>query len=121
MVTKRITSDAPRRTTVPLDEQPRIASCRLDVKELRGQRERYRKLADQVLEIRREPETLSVSFMPELDSALLEKTIAIEKDCCPLFTFDYSPRNRALTIGVIGSEHREALDALAYALKGQAG
>jgi hypothetical protein len=34
----------------------------------------------------------------------------------PFFTFDYSPGDRVLTIGVIGDERRDALDALAYAL-----
>lgn len=121
MTTKRTASGAARRPTVLADEQPPIAGCLLDVDGLRGQRDRYRRLADQALEIRREPDTLTVSFTPELDRALLERTIAVESECCPFFTFDYSPGDRVLTIGVIAVEHRGAFDALAYALGGDAG
>lgn len=121
MTVKPTADNAARRTTVPVDEQLRIAGCRLDVDGLRGQRDRYRRLADQALEIRREPDTLTVRFMAQLDRALLEQTIAVEKACCPFFSFDYSPGDRVLMIGVIGAEHRGALDALAYALVGDAG
>jgi len=108
-----------RLATGTADQQPRIAGCSLDVDGLRGQRDRYRRLAGQALEVRREPETLTVSFMLDFDRDLLERTIAIEKDCCPFFSVDLS--DRVLTIGVAEDEHRGALDALAYALGDDAG
>lgn len=121
MTTEWAPNDAARRTTVPADQKLRITSCRLDLDGLLGQRDRYRRLANQTMEIRRKPETLTVSFTPALDRALLEKAIAIERDCCPFFSFDYSSGDRVLTIGVVGSEHLGALDALAHALGGHAG
>jgi uncharacterized OsmC-like protein len=64
-------------------EQLAVEECRLDVDGARNQRDRYRRLADQALEIRREPDTLTVSFTPQLDRALLERAIAVESECCP--------------------------------------
>jgi hypothetical protein len=99
-----------------MDQQPLIAECHLDLEGSRRQRDRYRTLGGQARAISRRPNSLTISFERELDHELLGKTIAVEKDCCPFFAFDYSPGERTLTIGVRRDEHRSALDALAYAL-----
>jgi hypothetical protein len=99
-----------------MDQQPLIAECRLDLEGSRRQRDRYRTLGGQAAAIRRGSKSLTINFNLELDQELLEKTIAVEKDCCPFFAFEYSPGERTLTIGVSRDEQRPALDALAYAL-----
>jgi hypothetical protein len=99
-----------------MDQLPMIAECNLDLEGSRRQRDRYRALGDQAAAVRRESDSLTIDFNPELDRELLEKTIAVEKDCCPFFAFDYSPEERILTIEVSRDEQRPALDALAYAL-----
>jgi hypothetical protein len=114
MVGKRSSDESPSTAR----EQPGIAGCGLDVEGLRGQRERYHRLAEQVAEIRREPEILTIKFRPDFDRDLLEKTIAVESECCPFFTFSYPDGDEVLTIKVTGHEYRESLDALAYSFGG---
>jgi hypothetical protein len=93
-----------------------IAECRLDLAGLRRQRDRYRKLGDQALDVRRDPDRLTVTFGPELNRDLLEEVIATENECCPFFAFEYSPEVRVMTVGVSNPEFNRALDAIAYAL-----
>jgi hypothetical protein len=99
-----------------MDQQPLIAECRLDLESARRQRDRYRTLGGQASGIRRGSKSVIIKFDPELDQTLLEETIAVEKDCCPFFEFDYSQEELTLTIGVGRDEQRPALDALAFAL-----
>jgi arsenite methyltransferase len=94
------------------------AGCDLDVEGSRRQRDRYRELGRHASAIRRRPASLSIGFQPGVDPALLEETIAVERECCPFFSFDYEPEGRLLTIGVSRDDQRPALDALAYALQG---
>jgi hypothetical protein len=99
-------------------ELPLVDECQLDPGQLGGQRERYRRLAEQTREVRREDELLVVTFGEELDSQLLEETIAIERECCSFFVFDYSAAERRLTARVEPRDRFPALDALAYAFGG---
>jgi hypothetical protein len=99
-----------------MKELPLIAECNLDLEGLRGQRNRYRELGSQATDVQREGDVLVVSFGQDLDRALLEETIVVERECCPFFSFDYSQAERTLTIGVSSREQRPALDALSYAL-----
>jgi hypothetical protein len=102
--------------SVEMSTELPIAECRLDLEGLRRQRDRYRELGGQAAAITRGPESLTVRFGPALDRDLLDETIAVESECCPFFTFDLSPEQRVVTIGVSRPEQRPALDALAYAL-----
>jgi len=120
-MTAKRTTGAAGTTTEMSSEPPLIAGCGLDIEGSRGQRERYRALAGEVRKVRHGPETLTISFTRGVDRALLETTIAVERECCPFFTFDYLPAERILAIGVIEDECRPALDALAYALGDDAG
>ena len=99
-------------------ELPLVDECQLDPEQLRGQRDRYRRLAEQTREVKREDERLIVTFGEDLDSELLERTIAIEQECCSFFVFDYSPAERRLTARVDPRDRLPALDALGYAFGG---
>jgi hypothetical protein len=102
------------------EENP-ISDCRLDSGGLRTQRQRYARLGLAAEAIERKPGSLSVRFGADLDRGLLAETIAIELECCPFFSFDYSPTERLLRIGVEAAEQEAALDALAFALGGGGG
>jgi hypothetical protein len=93
-----------------------IVRCRLDPNGFRAQRERYGKLGAAAEEVQRSRGSLSVRFGEQLDRVLLEETIAVETECCPFFSFDYSAPERLLRIGVETAEQDAALDALAFAL-----
>ncbi|HEX4307185.1 MAG TPA: hypothetical protein VHZ54_14210 [Solirubrobacterales bacterium] len=96
-------------------ELPMLA-CRLDLPDLRQQRDRYGALGTQVEEVVRGPGSLTVRFGPGLDEGLLHETLAIERGCCPFFELSYEPGGRLLRIGVAAPEQSAALDALAFAL-----
>jgi hypothetical protein len=93
-----------------------IAECRLDAAGLQDQRERYARLGRHASEISRGSDDLRVRFQPDLDEGLLRDAMAVERECCPFFSFGYSPRRRILTIGVADPRQAPALDALAFAL-----
>jgi hypothetical protein len=106
---------APASSSGPLP----IAKCRLDVAGLRDQADRYRRLGATATHIERRHGALTVMFGDEPDEHLLTETIAVERDCCPFFEFDYQPSARRLSITVQRADQRLALDALHYALTGR--
>jgi hypothetical protein len=93
-----------------------IAQCGLDPTGVTAQRERYRRLAGSVTRFERGPDELLVQFAPEVEAALVDETLAVERDCCPFFRLDYDPSAHRLAIGVDEDEQRPALDALQFAL-----
>lgn len=93
-----------------------FAQCDLDPPALAAQQERYRQLADSVLELERRPGRLLVRFGADVDPALVEKTLAIERRCCPFFHLAFEPSTRRLEIGVDRADEEPALDALRFAL-----
>jgi len=93
-----------------------IAECRLDLARLREQRDRYGRLGTKVEETVRERGRLTVRLRAGFDQALLREAIAVERECCPFFNFEYTPERRLLEIGVDAPEQDAALDALAFAL-----
>jgi hypothetical protein len=97
------------------DDLP-LAECRLDLPGLRAQRERYRRLAGSVQRLERRPGRLLVEFGADLDSALLDETLAVERECCPFFCLDFVPDERRLIAGVEHSHEEAALDALRFQL-----
>ena len=42
--------------------------------------------------------------------------IAVERECCPFFVFDFDERARRLEVSVRDDEHAPALDAIASIL-----
>jgi hypothetical protein len=57
-----------------------------------------------------------VDLDEQVDTELVDETIAIERECCPFFTLDWEPERRRLTVAVSQAEHEPALDAIAFAL-----
>jgi hypothetical protein len=94
-----------------------VPSCALDNEELRRQRARYGRLAPSVRDVKHRREALVVQFGPMLDDSLLEEVIAVERQCCPFFRFDYHERDRRLTVTVEDRTAQPALEALAAALR----
>lgn len=93
-----------------------MAECRLDEAGLSAQRDRYRELARHLERIERHPGRLEAHFAQELDLALLQETIEVERECCTFLSIDFDPRRRRLSIGVDDLAQDPALDALQYAL-----
>lgn len=100
--------------------EPRIASCALDADGLRDQGARYSRLAAWVVRIDRDPGLVTVHFGPDVDRELLDRTLAIERECCPFFTLELDPSELRLRASVANADQRPALDALADALRGTA-
>ncbi len=93
-----------------------IAACRLDLKELEVQRDRYRRLGAAADRVIRAPLTLTVEFTAAVDCELVEQTLAVERDCCPFFALSYDAAARRLTGSVAEPGQDRALDALVAAL-----
>jgi hypothetical protein len=93
-----------------------IAQCDLDAPGMATQRDRYRRLAVSVIGIERRPDRLLVQFAPDVDPALVEETLAVERGCCPFFRLAYDASSHGLEIGVDSTEQRPALEALQFAL-----
>jgi len=100
------------------DESLAIAECRLDLAGVRVQADRYRRLGATAVHVDRRDGVLSVTFGTALDERLLRETIAVERECCAFFDFDYQPAERRLSITVQHPQQEAALDALHYALIG---
>lgn len=91
-------------------------SCALAESELHAQLERYRQTARNARLIERTPQRLVVDLEEHVDAALVEQTIAVERECCPFFTLVWEPERRRLAVAVADAEHEPALDAIAFAL-----
>jgi hypothetical protein len=105
-----------RRVELPLADQTPIADCKLDLKGLQEQRERYRRLASALERTERRPGELTARFTPALDEELLAETLAVERECCEFFRIDYEPGPRELSVRVDDPALDPALDALRHAL-----
>jgi hypothetical protein len=101
---------------LPLADQTPIAECKLDLEGLRAQRERYRKLSAALEGTERAAGVLTARFSPALDEELLNRTLAIERECCEFFRIDYDAADRVLTVRVDDTQLDPALDGLRHAL-----
>jgi hypothetical protein len=99
-----------------MDPLPMAPSCTLDETGLRSQLERYRQVGLGARLVDRTPRSLVVDLDEQVDTQLVEETIAIERECCPFFTLDWEPERRRLTVAVSQAEHEPALAAIAFAL-----
>lgn len=95
-----------------------VPSCTLDARGLRDQRARHRILAPSVDRADRQPDRLVVEFAPGYDEEALREMIAVERECCPFFAFDFDAARRRLEVAVQEPDKRPALDAIASALLG---
>jgi hypothetical protein len=98
-----------------------IAQCELDGAGLAAQRDRYARLAAAVDGLDRRPGQLVVRFGPDVDTTLVEETLAVERSCCPFFRLAFDASARRLEIRVDRSDEDPALDALQFALATAAG
>jgi hypothetical protein len=92
-----------------------VPSCSLDEEGLRRQRARQARLAPSVSAVERHDHSLSVTFGASLDRPALDELIAVERECCPFFEFDFEEGKRRLTVTVRNDAERPALDAVAAA------
>lgn len=97
------------------DPVAQIPSCALDPVARREQQARYRQLAGAVTRIDPRPDRVIVTFDAHLDPALLERTLAVERECCPFFVFGADSAKRRLEISVRQPEQLPALALLAAA------
>ena len=91
-------------------------SCSLDLDGLVAQRERYERIGENVVGVRRSPRSLSVELSQAVDVALVEEALRIERECCPFFELGFDSKTRVLTVVVSSDEHAPALEAIAFAL-----
>jgi len=56
-----------------------------------------------------------VGFARDYDRAALDELIAVERECCPFFTFGFDEQCRRLVVGVVERDAAAALDAFAEA------
>lgn len=95
-------------------------SCALDESGLRSQLERYRQVGRDARLIERTHRRLVADLGDEVDSELVARTVAVERECCPFFALTWEPDRRRLTVAVSEAAHEPALDAIAFALNLQA-
>jgi len=94
-----------------------MLSCALDDDGRRVQRARYTRLAASVAHLERTPEAVVIEFDEQVHRETLECALAVERQCCPFFVFDFDPRTRRLLISVLETEQLPALDAIADAFR----
>ena len=92
------------------------SACTLNAAERAEQRERYRALGRHAAELEREPSRVIVRFVDDPPIGLLERTLEVERGCCPFFDIRYEPEGRRLVIAVQASGRDSDLDAIAAAL-----
>jgi hypothetical protein len=93
-----------------------VPSCSLNREGMEAQTDRYAELGRSIVDVERSPRSLAVTLLPSVDSALVEETLRIERDCCPFFDLDFDSDRGTLKIAVASDEQAPALDAISYAL-----
>lgn len=91
-------------------------ACKLDADEMLEQLERYRAIGRRAAAVEHKPDRVVVRFVDDPPSALIERTLEVERGCCPFFVIDYEPAARRLAISVDHPDRRRSLDAIARAL-----
>ena len=99
-----------------MDDLPIAASCALDEDGLRRQLGRYRVIGRRARVLDRTRRHVELELDADVDPAIVEEAIAIERECCPFFSLAFAPRDRRLTVSVGRAEHEPAIDAIEYAL-----
>jgi hypothetical protein len=91
-------------------------ACTLHAGERAAQLERYRALERHTAEVEHEPGRVVVRFSDDPPNGLLERTLEVERSCCPFFDIKYEPVGRRLVIAVEDPDRAPDLDALAHVL-----
>ncbi len=74
------------------------------------------RLAATITRLNRTHEAIVIDFDEHLDRETLERTLAVERECCPFFVFELDEPNHRLRITVSEAEQLPALEAMAAAL-----
>jgi hypothetical protein len=91
-------------------------ACSLGADDLAAQLERYRAIGRLAAEVEHEPGRVVVRLADDPPSALIRRTLEVERGCCPFFEIDYDPVTRRLAISADHPDHRPGLDAITRAL-----
>jgi hypothetical protein len=94
-----------------------IPSCALDEAGVTAQRAWYARLAPTVSRVERQADAVLIEFREDFDRGTLDETLAVERECCPFFLFEFDGTQRRLRATVQEAEQRPALDAMAHALR----
>ena len=92
------------------------AACSLAPDERHEQLERYRAIGRLAARVEHQPGRVVVRLADDPPGGLIERTIEVERRCCPFFDIDYDPSTQQLAISVDQSDRRPSLDAIAHAL-----
>jgi hypothetical protein len=93
-----------------------IPSCVITEGDLKGQRGRAVKLSRSIRDLTRHDEAVVFEFEADFDRQALDDMVAVERECCPFFTFDFDEDACRLTVGVQDVDHVPALQAMAEQL-----
>ena len=93
-------------------------ACSLDADELTEQLERYRAIGRLATAVEHDPGRVVVRFADDPPSTLIERTLEVERGCCPFLEIDYDPAAQRLAITVDQPGPSPTLEAIADALKG---
>jgi hypothetical protein len=91
-------------------------TCALDDAALAEQLDRFRRIGEHALWVRRLPGELTVVLEADLDDELLTETLAVERGCCPFFALIWDERTRQLTIAA-REQHQAAFERIAEAFR----
>jgi hypothetical protein len=80
-----------------------IASCSASDSDLALERRRFDRLALHAVRVQRCTDDLQVDFAPAFPHHVLEEVLAVERQCCPFFPFEFDEASRHLWIEV---QHR---------------
>jgi hypothetical protein len=88
----------------------------LDQDGIEQQRARYLRLSRDAGPVVREPDAVTVQFRPGFDRHALDEAMAVERQCCPFFEFEFGASDRRLRVTVKDRDQLAALDVIAEAL-----
>ena len=91
-------------------------SCSLDDSGRREQLERYRIVGDGAGLLERDGALLALRVHKRVPDRVIERLVAVERECCPFFQISWGSSDRRLEFSVQGAGYEPALDAIAYAL-----
>jgi hypothetical protein len=103
-------------TADPGTAHGQVSDCKLDAPQLAAQLSRYRQLGQHATSVERLTREVLVRFEHDLPADLLERTLAVERGCCPFFRIACDPGDRRLTIAVEKIDQDPRLDSLFHAL-----
>ncbi|HEY1833052.1 MAG TPA: hypothetical protein VGG08_01340 [Solirubrobacteraceae bacterium] len=90
--------------------------CGLGERELQDQLTGYGDVGRGARPTERSARRIALEIAPDVDASQVEQLLAVERQCCPFLTIDWSPGERLLSFSVANSEQEAALAAIASAL-----